>query len=277
MKNLVFGMVAVSILAMAQMEKAEAGKYSATLGAGVSVSPDYEGSDDYKVRGMPFISLGWKADADMPEDGTDFQLGLHDVTLKMPGSLEVGVGRLYRPEGMYRFNLGLKYNRGRNQDNNQALDGMGDIDGHMLAKAGISFKTKGPGWRYSLSYSQDLSNETDGSTVDGELGYFRQLGKKLSLTPYASASWADQDHMQSYFGVSQAQAVTSSNAQFDADSGIKSVGLGVKLNWKISGDWKLKNTLGYIRLTNDAADSPLVKSEGSADQFRLRTALVYTF
>ena len=279
MKKMIFGVVAASALTlgMAQVAKAQAGEYFATLGAGGFLSPDYEGSDDFKVRGTPVVVLGWKADAVTPKGGTGIQLGLHDIALKVPGKLDVGLARLYRPEGLYRLNFGLAYKGGRDEDNNQALEGMGDIDGHVLAKAGISFRTKGPGWRYSVNFLQDVSGETDGSSVDGELGYFRPLGKKLFLTPFASISWADQDYMQSYFGVSPEQAGTSSNAQFDADSGIKSVGLGVKLNWKIKGNWKLNNTLRYVRLTGDAADSPLVETEGSANQFSVKTALVYTF
>jgi len=276
MNSSVLGAVAVSVLIMAPMIKAQAGEFSATVGAGASVAPDYQGSDDYKLRGIPFISLAWKTDADVPKKGI-VQLGLHNVTLKVPGSLEVGVGRWYRSEGVYRLNLGLAYNKGRDQDNNPALNGMGDIDAHILAKAGLSFQSKDPGWRYSLGFSQDLSRVTDGTTVDGELGYFRPLGKKLFVTPFATVNWADEDHMQNYFGVSGAQARTSSNAQFEADSGIKSGGLGLKLGWKISDNLKLKNTLGYVRLTNDAADSPLVKSEGSANQFHAKAVLVYGF
>lgn len=64
------------------------GTFSATLGAAASFSPDYEGSDDYGVGGIPFLSLGWHTKPDVPSGGSGLQFGLHDAKLNLPGSLE---------------------------------------------------------------------------------------------------------------------------------------------------------------------------------------------
>ncbi len=238
---------------------------------------NYIGSDDYDVGGMPFIGLGWKSTPVVPAGGTGLQLGMHDITLNIPRGVEIGIAKFYRPEGLYRAHIGLSYNKGRDQDDNTVLNGMGDIDGHGIGTLGINFKAKESGLLYGLKFTQDLSNETDGSIVDGKLGFAFPLGKELMLSTFATASWADDDYMQSYFGVSQSQSVTSSNAQFNAGSGFQSVGLSAELGWKINENWMLKNDLSYVRLTNDVADSPLVKDQGTANQFKVMIALAYDF
>lgn len=111
----------------------------------------------------------------------------------------------------------------------------------------------------------------------GQVGYALQLNDRLTLTPSLRTSWADKDHMQSYFGVSQDQAATSVHSRFDAKSGIKSVSVGAELGWTISENWMFSGNLGFSRLTGDAADSPLVKNEGSANQFMAVAVLAYKF
>ena len=254
-----------------------AGEFSAKLGALAAFSPDYQGSDDYQFGGLPYVSLGWKADTVVPKGGTGLQLGLHDASLEFPRGIDFGLAKLYRPEGLYRANLGFAYNMGRDEDDNTALNGMGEIGGHALATVGLSFKPNESGWGYAISYTGDLSNETDGATVDGKISYAYPLSKQVMVSVTGDLVWANQDHMQSYFGVSTAQAVSSSNARFDADSGIKSAGLGVSANWMISENWMAISNLKYQRLMNDAADSPLVTDQGSADQVSASVGLIYAF
>jgi MipA family protein len=83
--------------------------------------------------------------------------------------------------------------------------------------------------------------------------------------------------MQSYFGVDQTQASTSAHSQFSAESGFKSVGFGVELDWAINEHWMVNGGLEFSKLTNDAADSPFVKNEGSDTQMGVMAALIYKF
>lgn len=271
--NLVAGVMSAILVSA----PAFAGEFSTKVGIFSSFSSDYEGSDDYEAGAFPFLSFGWQADPVIPAGGTGLQLGLHDITFSLPGTLDMGLAKLYRPEGTYRANLGFAYNMGRDQDDNSALSGMGDIDGHALATLGMSFKSKSSGWSYGVSYTGDISDETDGATIDGKLGYAYPINKQLISSVSSSLSWANQDHMQSYFGVSSAQASRSSNTKFDADSGLKSADLGVGLTWLITENWAANSRVNYTRLLNDAADSRLVDVEGSADQFSVAIGLIYTF
>ncbi len=269
--------LAVGIAALFGPAYAVAGDYSVKLGAFSSMAPDYEGSDDMGFGGLPYLSLGWQSDPVVPKDGTGLQLGLHDITLNLPGSVDMGLVKLYRPEGLYRAAVSASYNNGRDQDDNTALNGMGDIGSHAIGTIGLEFDAKNSGLQYGLGYSADLTDETKGGTIDAELGYAYPLRKNLILTATGSTSWANKDHMQSYFGVSTAQAGTSSNAKFEASSGFKSAGAGLELTWLVNDNWIVNTTVEYTRLLNDAADSPLVKDQGSANQLAASAALIYAF
>ena len=72
-------------------------------------------------------------------------------------------------------------------------------------------------------------------------------------------------------------AAASSFQRFDADAGFKSVAIGMDAVWMFSENWMLTGTLAYTRLIGDAADSPLVKDKGSANQTEFLLGVGYTF
>ena len=274
MKQIILG--GTALIAIGAVNVANAGEFTVMVGGGVAVAPDYEGSDDYDGGLIPGLEVAYERDIQPPAQGTDIHVGLQDASLGLEG-LDLGVMRLYRPEGMYRLGLGVGYGGGRDQDDNNDLNGMGDIDGHALGRLSLDYVSPDEDWNGGLQLSQDLSNETSGATVTGYLGYNFPLAENVILSTTGNIVWADDDYMQSYFGVSDRQASNSSYSRYDAGSGIKSVGLELGVNWMMTESWAVMGSLGYSRLTSDAADSPLVDQKGDPNQFLSMVAVVYTF
>jgi len=185
--------------------------------------------------------------------------------------------RLYRPEGMYRVNAGVVYSGGRDEDDNEALRGLGDVNGHVLGKIAFTFAQEGVGWNAGAVISQDVSDETEATMLDLAVGYTFGLSETVSLSTQASANFADDDYMQSYFGISQQQATRSGYARYDAEGGLKSVGLQVGLNWGITEEIGFGVSANYTKLTGDAADSVLVKTKGDENQFSGFMGITYSF
>ena len=77
-----------------------------------------------------------------------------------------------------------------------------------------------------------------------------------------SATWADGDYMESYFGVSPAQSSASGHSRYKPKAGLKSVDLEAGVIYPFAGNWAVNAQVGYSRLSGDAADSPIVRDAG---------------
>lgn len=135
-------------------------------------------------------------------------------------------------------------------------------------------------------------NESDSKSLRGlgsvdtayEVGVFAEfwpvtwlrtrLEVRLTLGP--RLSFADNDYMQTYYGVTSLQSATSGLRRFDAGSGLQSASIAGSIRYKWSEQWA---TLGYAevgRLLGDAEKSPIV-DRGSDTTLTVGAALTYTF
>lgn len=254
---------------------AHAGEWSGMIGAGVALSPEYDGAKNYDVKPVPNISLEWEntpsgTDAmggifAAPETG----FGLYGASLDPLKGLQVEF--FNTPVGTQDLSasIGVGYNMGRDQNDSDALRGMGDINGY--AQTSLTFETSPsadiPNFiTSSLSIVQDVGGSVDGTTVEIEAAMNHMLAPGVVISYGPHATWANEDHMQSYFGVSAKQSARSGYRTYNADSGFKNVGVGVSFMFPLSERWMVTGLINYDRLLGDAADSPLVQDKGSADQ-----------
>jgi outer membrane scaffolding protein for murein synthesis (MipA/OmpV family) len=71
--------------------------------------PEYEGSDDYGFKGFPLIDISWR--------DTIFL------------NARKGLGAYLWNRNDVKFGGSIGYNFGRDEDDSNDLDGLGDIDG----------------------------------------------------------------------------------------------------------------------------------------------------
>lgn len=90
-------------------------------------------------------------------------------------------------------------------------------------------------------------------------------------------TWSDDTYQDAWFSVAPADSPPSGLPAFDAGGGIQAYGATASLITRFSPRWGLSAYAKYDRLTGDAADSPIVLTYGSRDQFSLGAALTYTF
>ncbi|MEL7048109.1 MAG: MipA/OmpV family protein [Pseudomonadota bacterium] len=233
-----------------------------TLQAGgfIAIAPEYEGSDEYRVIGLPFIAPAGDLGL-LPKGFIDFR-GPSDVrfrVLKYNG-FELG------PVAGYRFD--------REQDDGDLLRGLGDVDGGLILGAFASYGT-GP-FKAFASYQHQVTGDDTGAVVDfGAEARFKP-SPILSLRTTVGAVWASEDYNQAYFGITAAQETTSlaGLVEEDVDAGIKDVYIGLNGDVLLSDRWTLKLNARYSRLVGDAGDSQVVEAE---DQFFGGLGLTYKF
>lgn len=229
-------------------------KWSIVVGGGGAYAPDYEGSDDYEFQPFPFASV------------------VYDDFIFIEGT-SLGVNLL----NFDGFKVGpiARYGFGRDEDDNDALDGLGDVNdsielgGFLKYEIGI--------WSAGLTVAQDVAGGHEGLVAEATAGVGVPLTENLRSSLEASASWADSNYMESYFGISPKQSAKSGLSQFEADAGFKDVGIMLGLDYMFTDSIGIGGRAQYKRLLSDAADSPIVDDKGSADQFFTGLFLTYRF
>jgi outer membrane protein len=90
-------------------------------------------------------------------------------------------------------------------------------------------------------------------------------------------TYANDSYMKTYFGITTSQAAASGFKEFNANGGIKDMGIGTSIIYSFNKYWSFLTIANYTRLINDAAKSPLVENAGSKNQFWLGLGVAYRF
>lgn len=210
--------------------------WKVTVGAGAIYMSEYEGSDKFNINPFPIISA---------EFGDRVSVDITGVTVD-----------LYESNG---FRAGVKggYDLGRKEDDSDYLRGLGDIDAGGILGGIVSYEA-GPFEAYA---------ELD-KTIGGSDGLTATIGAKASykyerfiFSADVSGTWADDKHMESYFGVSSAQSANSGLAQYDAKAGVKRVDVKGSITYMMTENWLVTGAAGAGFLMSDAKDSPIVQDD----------------
>ena len=210
--------------------------WNVVVGAGAMYAPKFEGSDEFEVSPFPMISatFGERVSVD-------------------PSGVTVDV---LQSDG---FKLSVKggYEMGRKEDDSDHLRGLGDIDAGGVIGGQVSYAF-GPA---------DIYASVD-KTFGGSEGLVGKVGANVShqydrfiFSAGASATIADDNHMESYFGVSAAQSARSGFNEYEASAGLKRVDVEASVTYMASENWLIRGQVGVGLLTGDAADSPIVQDD----------------
>lgn len=216
-----------------------------TVGVGAGFAPEYEGSDDY--QGVPMLMLTGKYDS-----GRSFSL--------LGTNLRVNV----LASNKFQFGPILNYRMGRDDVDNKVVDRMKDIDDAVEVGAYVLADLDNV--LLGVDFLMDVSGEHDGMLVLGNVGYRWKVSEALVVTPNVFLTYADDDYMDTYFGIDSGNVGTSGLPRFQADSGLKDFGARVVASYAPWEKWGVMGILSYSTLLNDAKDSPIVDDEGDNAQ-----------
>lgn len=225
-----------------------------TLGGGALYRPDYLGSDDYELLPVPLLDLRYR---------DRFFLSTRD-----------GLGANLLDSRSLRAGPVLKYRFPRDQDENSALQGLGDVDGAGEAGGFVHYDLRP--FSAGAEMRQGFGGH-EGLVGDFFLAWSSLLGERTRISAGPNLTLGSSDFTESYFSISDSQAARSGHRAYDADGMFISYGLGATVTYRLSEAWSLGGFAGVDRLAGDAADSPLVEDAGSATQARLGLSIGYSF
>lgn len=225
------------------------------LGLGVGTKPAYEGASDYKMTFKPII----------------------DVERLRWGWIDIGGDD---DRGGFGFSPSFSYEGERVSADHAALNGLDNVEATYALGGRIG---------YEMIFSDAISAEIYGTAryaFGGARGLIGEAGVDITarLTPQLEivggpvVSFASEDYMDTYFGVSSAESIATGGrlGAYDPSGGIKSAGLQVEARYEFVPDTFVSVNASYSTYLGDAKESPIVKS-GSEHQFTVGLGLARRF
>jgi MipA family protein len=224
--------------------------FSGRIGLGVATAPTYEGSPNHRTLAGPDLTLSYRS-----RDWGTVEFGQRGLIWN---AVEAGE---------FRFGLVAQFDLGRKDKDASTLNptpgdkrlaGMGNVRASTEAGVGLGY---GP---VMLVARQSLGERGHrGAQADLTVEFPWSLSDRLGLRFALGATWADRDYMQTYFGVTAAQAQATSFSVYTPKSGLRKVEVSVGAEYAVAPKWKLQANLAISHLGDVAAKSPLVGRLGT--------------
>ena len=225
------------------------------VGLGVEVKPDYPGADE--------VGFGPLVNVDVRRGDNEFEFEAPDESF----------GFSIASAGGFKFGPALNLESSRKPSE----------VGAAVPKVSTTFEAGGF-VQYALSDSFRLRTELrqglgghDGLVGNVGADFIARDGDKYVFSIGPRVLFSDGQYQRAYFGVTPAVAAATGLPAFRPDGGIYGVGATAGLLFQLGGPWGVYSYARYDRLLEDAEDSPITRSFGSADQFSGGLALTYTF
>jgi len=231
-----------------------------SVGLGLALVPQFEGSSDYKALALP--NFAFKSDK--------FSVRTNKLGLEA----DIFASRAFDAGPIVRYNLGRK---GSGIDNVQ-VSALPDIGGglELGGFAQLNFPIGGTKTFLAprVAVIQGVNGGATGMIAEGSLDITRLQGDWV-FGGSLSTTYANSEYMNSFFSVGAASP--SGLAAFSAGAGFKDVGVSVFANYKINDRLSLTGIAGYKVLLGDAAASPIVSVAGEKNQMFLALGVSYAF
>lgn len=214
--------------------------WSIRLGAGVGALPRYPGARDYRAVPLPDVDITYRG------------------TIFLNGRNGFGVNA-YR-DRLITLGASIWMRGGRDEDDGDRLRGLGDID--TAAQARVFGRIAIGRAQLGATLARDLGG-SDGFTVDLNLSADFRPFERLTISPGIGTTIGDNRYVQTWFGVTPAQAARSTLPAYDAGAGFVSVAGFVRATYALTDHWSVGSIVAVQRLLGDAADSPIVERRTS--------------
>jgi outer membrane scaffolding protein for murein synthesis (MipA/OmpV family) len=169
-----------------------------------------------------------------------------------------GLGVDLSTDQRLRLNLALRYDAGRSQGTDPALDGLGDIRRTVRARLSATWRFD-EAWRLGAAWSVDMLRRGGGGFGDLNFAHEHKSSPDTTWSWGASLSLADGRWMRNYFGVDAGQAAASGYPVYEVRAGVRDMAAFANVRHELSARWLLLGGVSASRLLGSAADSPLTR------------------
>jgi outer membrane protein len=218
------------------------------IGAGAAMRPTFLGSDRYRATPIPLVLIRWRDTLSLGEDG--LSLYWHHNNLRVGSGVSYDGGRLdHKTSGLF-------------DSGDDRLRGLGDIDASVGIRAFISYKV---GTVYlDASAIKYIGPDNNGILINIGASAPLTLTKRLILRPHIRATWADNNYMRTYFGVTAMQSSQSIFPPFDAGAGLEDINAGLGIVYLMNKHWFVGADASATQYLGNAGRSPITIANTNA-------------
>lgn len=236
--------------------------WSGFIAIGPAITPRFEGSDEYRL--VPFV-IGAVRNGGVSVDFRGSQIRADLV-----------------PDERLVLGPLVNVRLGRDQDVGGRVGALDKIDAAVELGGFVGLRLRGDRMgqgqiQLDLTAMADISGTHDGVLVTGSAGYIALRSQRFSIAFDAQATWGDGAYARTYFGITPAEATRSGLAAYRPGASLRDAGAGATFGYQFDRRWGLIGRVGWTYLLGDAADSPIVRDEGSRHQGVAGLALSYRF
>ena len=233
------------------------GGWTVTVGIGGEMQPSYEGAGSSELAPKPIISIrraGTPARFKSMRDNASFAL------------IDVG-GFRAGPVGNYKA--------ARKAADHSELRGLRDVD--FAVELGGFAEYYAFDWLRLRSELRRGLGGHEGIVADFSADVIVPLNERMTFAAGPRYRVTDAKYAETYFSVSNIEALASGLPVYDAKGGSSAVGAGAQLRYKFDPQWEVRGYVEYDKLLGSIADSPLVKFRGSTNQVTYGLGVAYSF
>ena len=213
-----------------------------TIGAAVINSPEFLGSKQRKTMLLPVLDYRWNN-------------GVFAGTSN-------GLGYLFNSAPNVQYGLRVTADFGRDADKSPALNGMGDIDASAEFGGFFNYFVS-PQISLTSSLRYGAGNDHKGMVIDLGANYAMQFAPQWRGAVGIATTFANSNTMQTRFGVTPAQAITSGYATYSPGAGLRDARISASANHFFTRKMAITAAVSASALLGEAKNSPVVRSSSA--------------
>jgi outer membrane protein len=233
------------------------GDWYLSVGLAGFSAPKFEGSSHNELKFSPLISVGRQGPGPRFSSRNDNP----SFALIDRGAFRAGIVGKFVPE--------------RDDGDGHELKGLKKVK--WGAEAGVFAEVYPTDWLRARAEVRQGIRAHDGIVADVAVDAFTDIAPNLQLSGGPRATFATEGYFDAYYGVNAKQSAASGLSTYRPSSGIQSYGAGAALTWKATENITASSFIEYKRLAGPAADSSLVREEGSKNQLLIGVSANYKF
>lgn len=228
--------------------------WTVRVGAGGGFVPDYNGSNQYELKGLPIFQVRYKDDIWIDPLGVRVKVWNMDCC---------------------RLLVQANIASGRSPDKDSRVALLPDFS--TGGELGFTFEGQlAQFFAFRLRARQEVAGGHGGTSFSASVGSIIRI-QNYEFIPEIGTEWRSNDYMDAYYGIPASATAATGYAAYDPSGGLEDVTFRLTSRYEFDENWQLimRGEAGF--LLSEAKNTPFVQQDGDSFQGLFGVGVLYTF